>query len=199
MTKGKIGKYGLNLYYIEKMYIPKYRKFLNKIEQYFNHENDRIVRVFVKFFMCIPNNSYKETPNELFKEEHYLIFFYFLLRIKEELKDDKILALIFTVYIFFVDDEEILTDYLERALDKMSISQFSNICIQMGIDLSEDIFLINKNDQFVQKFKETCLIYPLKTIDKEISYSLKEINIKIDKSLYGRSDTQRRKSCIVNQ
>lgn len=160
-------------------------KELENLSLFIGKKEDFIKNILVKFFICEPEDTYCKKTYKLFKEDHYYLIAYFILRFDdyEQISHDQIMAIIFFVYTFFVDDWGSDTINLLPGIEQ-DMKEFENICIRLSLLFSKEVLDILQNPIFSKRWKIQFNLIINKNIPvKKKIISLKEIEPKIGKSL----------------
>ena len=168
------------------MYCPKKLKFLEKVSLYLEKDKDFIRDIMVKFLMCIPYNDRQIPTLEDFHEDHYYIIVYFILIFDDHknIHSDQVMAIIYIVYTFFVDDWGAFCEILYPGIENYTIGEFESVCIQLSLKFSKNILDILKNNRFHTDWKIKCdqiINYNMFICKKQIL--LKEIFPNLNKRL----------------
>ena len=134
--------------------MPKCLNVLEMFSKYLNRDSDFMRNQFIKFFICFNYEKQKEdSAINLFNEQHYFIVLYLILSFEDHqnITDDMIIAIIYTLFSTIIDDTAPGTNFNYPALSNLDNTEFSNIVLQLSILLSKKIFMICKNDLFIQE------------------------------------------------
>jgi hypothetical protein len=93
---------------------------------------------FVQFFMVFNNNDI----SDYFSDDHYYIILFFVLKLKN-IDQDYIIAIVFVVYSYYIDDWGCTSYDLYKAHD-CSRDKFSSIVLKLTLMWSKDLFKFNE-------------------------------------------------------